>query len=263
MEKDETALLNITDAAIYLNVSKATLRRWTDAGRLHCLRIGARKERRFRQTDLDNLVDGSMIDRDVDAVLTPDRKAEVSTHCRHQCVISNTPDEEWAILGPAILQALLAGAQVLLIDASDRRVRLEQLLRERKMELSDVLEAQRLICVSIEESYRLCGAFRWDRAVAYIESMILAAKARGFTEVLVIGANCGQAEPDKAYYAAQMKLYEAGLDDMLQRHPEATVLCPYNTGELTAEEMVQGIMTHPQLRFSDGYTPGLLGQMNT
>ncbi|MEM8660119.1 MAG: MEDS domain-containing protein [Pseudomonadota bacterium] len=263
MGKDEPALLNIADAAMYLNVSKATIRRWTDEGRLSCLRIGARKERRFRQADLESLVDGSIAESVIEPARSPAPTAGASAHARHQCVISNTADEEWGILGPAIMDALAAGAQVLLIDASDRQQRLEKLVRERGMELSDLLQAQRLVCVSIEESYRLSGAFRWDRAVAFIESAILAAKARGFSDVLVIGANCGQAEPDKAYYAAQMKLYETGLDDMLQRHPEATVLCPYNTGELTAEEMVQGIMTHPQLRFSDGYTPGLLGHMNT
>ena len=45
-------LLTITDAATLLNVSKATIRRWTNEGRLKCSRIGARGERRFRKADL-------------------------------------------------------------------------------------------------------------------------------------------------------------------------------------------------------------------
>ena len=36
----------------FLNVSETSLRRWTNAGRLACLRVGRRRERRFRRADL-------------------------------------------------------------------------------------------------------------------------------------------------------------------------------------------------------------------
>ena len=49
-EADE--LLDIEQAAKFLNVSETSLRRWTNAGRLACLRVGRRRERRFRRTDL-------------------------------------------------------------------------------------------------------------------------------------------------------------------------------------------------------------------
>ena len=45
-------LLNIKEAAAMLKVSEASLRRWTNAGRLACLRLGAKGERRFRREDL-------------------------------------------------------------------------------------------------------------------------------------------------------------------------------------------------------------------
>lgn len=45
-------LLNIQQAARFLNVSEMTVRRWTNAGALHCYRIGARRARRFRIEDL-------------------------------------------------------------------------------------------------------------------------------------------------------------------------------------------------------------------
>lgn len=45
-------LLNIKEAAALLKVSEASLRRWTNTGRLACLRIGAKRERRFRRGDL-------------------------------------------------------------------------------------------------------------------------------------------------------------------------------------------------------------------
>ena len=49
-EADE--LLDIEQGAKFLNVSETSLRRWTNAGRLACLRVGRRRERRFRRSDL-------------------------------------------------------------------------------------------------------------------------------------------------------------------------------------------------------------------
>ena len=48
----ETEFLNIKQAAAFLNVSEVSLRRWTNDGSLPCLRIGAKRERRFLRSDL-------------------------------------------------------------------------------------------------------------------------------------------------------------------------------------------------------------------
>src|SRR2546427_10632936 len=48
----EDDLLDIKQAARFLKVSETSLRRWTNAGRLACLRVGRKRERRFRRTDL-------------------------------------------------------------------------------------------------------------------------------------------------------------------------------------------------------------------
>jgi transcriptional repressor of dcmA and dcmR len=50
MRDDE--LLDIRQAADLLKVSETSLRRWTNSGRLACLRVGRRRERRFRRADL-------------------------------------------------------------------------------------------------------------------------------------------------------------------------------------------------------------------
>ncbi len=48
-EADE--LLDIEQAAQFLNVSETSLRRWTNAGRLACFRVGRRRERVVWQHD--------------------------------------------------------------------------------------------------------------------------------------------------------------------------------------------------------------------
>src|SRR6266550_2581325 len=49
---DPNELLDIAQAAALLNVSETSLRRWTNSGQLPCLRVGRRRERRFRRGDL-------------------------------------------------------------------------------------------------------------------------------------------------------------------------------------------------------------------
>ncbi len=44
---DRNELLDINQAATLLKVSETSLRRWTNAGVLPCLRVGLRRERRF------------------------------------------------------------------------------------------------------------------------------------------------------------------------------------------------------------------------
>jgi excisionase family DNA binding protein len=259
--KEHAPLLTITEAATFLNVSKATIRRWTDDGRLACLRIGARSERRFRQADLDELITKSEPKQYVGKAATAPSPAAPVSNLGHQCIVSNTLDEEWATLGTAILSALEEGAQVLVVEVSDRRKRLEGLLRDKGLSLRKLLATHALSCVSIEDSYYLSGEFRWDRAVAFIESAILTAKARGFERVLIIGADNGRAEPEGVGYADEMKKYELGLDEMLSRHSGASVLCPYTASEMSAQLMIQGFLTHPQMQVYATPVPGFLGQV--
>ncbi len=49
---DADELLDIAQAAAFLNVSETSLRRWTNEGRLAHSRVGRRRERRFRRADL-------------------------------------------------------------------------------------------------------------------------------------------------------------------------------------------------------------------
>jgi len=259
--KESAPLLNITEAATFLSVSKATIRRWTDDGRLACLRIGARNERRFRHSDLVQLIRNSESKQSVNDTIASLSAAAPLPNPGHQCIVSNTIDEEWATLGSAILAALESGAQVLVVEVADRRKRLEALLKDNGLSIRELLDTHVLNCVSIKDSYYLSGEFRWDRAVAFIESAILAAKARGFEKIVIIGADSGQAESQGQSYADEMKKYEFGLDEMLSRHPGSSVLCPYTASEISAQLMIQGFLTHPQMCIHTTPVPGFLGQV--
>src|SRR5213593_4341976 len=46
-------LLNTAEAARFLRVSQASIRRWSDSGLLAARRVGRRRERRFSESDLE------------------------------------------------------------------------------------------------------------------------------------------------------------------------------------------------------------------
>lgn len=56
-------LLTLEEAAKYLGVAKITLRRWTLNGHMACVRIGSRRDRRFRRKDLDAYIERRFADR--------------------------------------------------------------------------------------------------------------------------------------------------------------------------------------------------------
>jgi excisionase family DNA binding protein len=248
--KANAPLLTITEAAAFLNVSKATIRRWTDDGRLPCLRLGARNERRFLQGDLDGLISKPELISKVGNTQQTMPRSVSGSRSGHQCIVSNTIEEEWASLASAILPALNEGTQVLVVEVSNRKKLLENLLKVNGLSMRKLLD-----------SYYLSGYFHWDRSVAFVESAILSAKARGFEKILIVGADSKQAESTGQNYADEMKKYELALDDMLSRHPNATVLCPYTASEISAELMVQGFLTHSQMCIHATPVPGLLGQV--
>jgi transcriptional repressor of dcmA and dcmR len=48
--------LTIKEAALFLHVSEMSLRRWTNAGKLKCYRVGGKNERRFTRQDLESFL---------------------------------------------------------------------------------------------------------------------------------------------------------------------------------------------------------------
>ena len=57
----KTKLLRIKDAAEMLGINPETLRRWDNQGRLKAIRIGKRKDRRYKLEDLQKIIETKAI----------------------------------------------------------------------------------------------------------------------------------------------------------------------------------------------------------
>ena len=58
---DKTKLLRIKEAAEMLGINPETLRRWDNQGRLQAVRMGKRKDRRYKLEDLQKVIETKAI----------------------------------------------------------------------------------------------------------------------------------------------------------------------------------------------------------
>ncbi len=54
---EKTKLIRIKEAAEMLGVNPETLRRWDNQGRLQAVRMGKRKDRRYKVEDLQKIIE--------------------------------------------------------------------------------------------------------------------------------------------------------------------------------------------------------------
>lgn len=58
---DKPKLLRIKEAAEMLGINPETLRRWDNQGRLQAVRMGKRKDRRYKLEDLQKIIEAKSI----------------------------------------------------------------------------------------------------------------------------------------------------------------------------------------------------------
>lgn len=107
-------LLNIREAAAYLHVSEMTIRRWTNDGSLPCYRIGGRKARRFRMTELEHY-----LQRTPDTALAADVALGMDgfsvpdgSHLTH---LSTDGDESMSVAASFIAEGLIHQETVMMV----------------------------------------------------------------------------------------------------------------------------------------------------
>ncbi|MBI4768404.1 MAG: MEDS domain-containing protein [Deltaproteobacteria bacterium] len=119
--------MNIKDAAEFLNVSEMTIRRWTNSEKLKCYRLGGRRERRFRKSDLEEFLQGSQYYRlkplGFGGHLVPDGS--------HLTNFYTGKEEGLSVSIPYLLEAVREGESVLAVMPPERS---KELLKKLKGE---------------------------------------------------------------------------------------------------------------------------------
>ncbi len=252
--EEREVLLTVSEAAEYLNVSKVTIRRWTNNGTLACVRVGVRKERRFVESELRKLISEPGVDVDRASTM---KGISGGTHC---CIVCDDPQDEWEAIADAIVDHLPTPSQVVFIGDAERKARLAVVLTERGLDLETLTSSGALRLISVEESYLLSGEFSADRAIAFAESTILETYAAGFDHLLFIGCvdwALGGQPTDQAILIKEVMDYERGLNSMLEKYPTTTVMCPYVLSQVDSKTIVDAFLVHPKLLVRSQLVDGL------
>ena len=133
-------LLTIEEAAQLLNVSKTSLRRWSNDGRIKCFRVGARRERRFLLDDLNAFLKVDQSSNPpcdpYDPVAYLDSAAKEGTP-RHVCLHFHDADEQWRLYRPYLNSHLATKDPVYYIYDVDKGISHNDLLDRLRQEGAD------------------------------------------------------------------------------------------------------------------------------
>ena len=227
-------LLDIKQAALFLNVSETSLRRWTNDGKLACLRVGGRHERRFRRADLVAFLEGQPANALV--AVAPGRLAstaepEEDPRGSHVCGLYGTDGDR---VGTAIAFVrktageraacfVLAGADVR--AAIGARLRLADAAPSTSGDWIVPCEA----APSVEEQYRL------------LEDQLSSVQPTGLDSTLLI---CDMWELATRFGMAGLMAYEAGYAERIAKPFAVSTLCLYDVRRFSGTDLLDGLRRH-------------------
>jgi excisionase family DNA binding protein len=271
---DRERLLTIDEAARYLNVSKTSLRRWTNSGHLTCHRVGVRGERRFALGDLTSiLVSPAAVTKEPPPVARSgsrdfsDAGTEPATSpmalidaaaaaggSRHVCSHFSSPDEWWRMFRPFVVHHAARGAPITYLHDSTTPERFGDLLRAEGFDPIDLARRKLLEFVPAPEAYLPDGRFAVEGMLAFVESAILGHLARGHRTMLISGEMTWSLR--RAPGSDGMIAYEERLNDVMARYPGVTINCQYDMERLGARITLESICVHPWVHAPQGLFPG-------
>jgi excisionase family DNA binding protein len=215
-----TDLLDIREAAEFLRVSETSLRRWTNAGQLPCLRIGGRRERRFRRADLLAFMGAA------DHIATPRRN--------HFCGLYTSDlgrvDGAAAFLGAGLQSD---GLCFLAAEKPVQRAVMAQ-LEQQGAEVRSTLKAGRLILAK----YRGSAAAQ----IAYWRARMSVALQAGVSHFCVVGDLSTGAFSLMPF--AETLAYEADYSRAIANGFSVTTLCQYDVRKLSGVDTVAVLQLH-------------------
>jgi excisionase family DNA binding protein len=240
--KDPEELLDIHEAARLLRVSETSLRRWTNSGALPHLRIGRKRERRFRRGDLLAFLEAAPRPRPVLPVAAAaavegfgcgPHPAEPGTHL---CGLYSGESVRVEQAAQFLADGLLVGSHCILLTTpkSQRAVMAEVARRARPPAAGS--QAQRVAVTEYAPSIRA--------QLRYFETEIARAVHAGAERVYIVGDLSGGG-PARSSPLARILAYERDYDRRIARRFPVVTLCQYDARKLSGTDLYAVLQCHP------------------
>lgn len=219
-------LLNTREAARFLRVSEASIRRWSDSGLLPGVRVGKRRERRFTESDLV-----AFVDRDP---ATSPRARSVNVGGTplgipaHLATFFSTDEGGLRLTVPFFADGIRLGQPCMLVASGD--------LAERYVEaLGDANGLFTVVAFSGGTA---------EEAISQWEQNFASMVTKGPTVIRIVG----EMASERAMFSSEdeMLRYEEAFEVMSKRYPVA-VLCQYDVRQFDGTALLRALKAHPDL----------------
>ena len=248
---DAIDLLDIGQAAHFLNVSEASLRRWTNDGLLLCLRIGRRRERRFRRADLlafmeqpvgrkrpPNGKEGTMNRRG------PQEDAVAAIHGNHLCGIFGSDGARLDLAVPFLLEGLQQRSVCFLVAPLKAQRQILKAMKNKRASLDSDIEARRLIVSEHQKSAA--------EQIHFFDTAMTKAEDEGVESFRLFADMWGLR---LLVTAKEMIALEVGFEQIIVTRFPVVALCAYDARKFTGIELLDALKDHDDtFRFPLGRT---------
>jgi excisionase family DNA binding protein len=238
---DEGDLLDIKQAAAFLNVSETSLRRWTNSGLLASLRIGRRRERRFRRADLLAFLEhhprhdaSARLDGAAGVYSAHEAPARLGMHL---CGFYATDVERTRLASAFLLRALSNGAAGLFFgeDPVFQQIRAHMERATSAEQRRDVRDDSRFVSTP----YRASAAAQLES----IEENLMAAGKAGVSAVYIVGDLWSFATRNSKRSVVD---YERAFGFRITARWRADTLCLYDVRRFGGRDILAALHNHPE-----------------
>jgi transcriptional repressor of dcmA and dcmR len=237
---DAIDLLDISEAAQLLSVSETSLRRWTNDGLLPCLRIGGRRERRFRRADLlafmeqpgaaqgsGNGEGGSMQTK------TLDDEPVAAIRGNHLCGIYGSDAGRLDLAVPFLLEGLQKKSVCFLVAPVLVQKDILKAMKKKRPSLDSDIEAGSLIVSEHQQSP--------SEQCRFFEVAMKKAEDQGVDSFRVVGDMWGLR---LIVSAEEMIELEVGFERIIVPRFPVVALCAYDARKFTGVELLDALKDH-------------------
>ena len=233
---DAERKLNTKEAAGFLRVSEASIRRWSDSGLLPSVRVGRRRERRFNEADLVAFVEhdpargsqGSAVYVGGAAISVP----------AHVATLYSTDEGGLRLTVPFFAEGLRLRQPCFLVAAGEVLQRYVATLSDR--EGTDLDAATRAGLFTV---VRFAGGTA-QAAIAQWEQILGSAVAKGRTVIRIVG----EMVSERTMFTSEdeMLRYEEAFEVMSKRYPTVT-MCQYDVRQFDGVALLRALKAHPDM----------------
>lgn len=252
---DAIQLLDIGEAAEFLNVSRASLRRWTNARLLPCLRVGRRRERRFRRADLLAFMEQPAVahhqgngktnsahqqgNGKTKFTTRPAVKDEpvATVHGNHLCGIYGSDAGRLELTVPFLLEGLQRRSVCFLIAPSRVQREILRAMKKKRPSLASDIKAGRLI---VSEHQKSPAA-----QCRFFETAMGKAEDDGVESFRVVGDMWGLR---LLVSAKQMVELEIGFERLIVPRFPVEAICAYDARKFSGVELLDALRDHDDTR---------------